>query len=452
MSDSYFIEFISRFTILIVLSISFYLFAPTIKLALLLSIILLVFFFDLKTILTFKNFIIIYMFVLFVIAGMLYYENSEITSQLMVDFIIYSISLFVGYNFFLLLPKQKRNIIHKFDDNLYKLKVKLEKIILLLIFINYFFLFVTIISEGIVDFYTGKYLVKKIFTYGQKNIIEGLKQILNYIAFYFSVAISIFYISICYSSHLRPRIEYIIIQFIIFPLLSLSRGIFLNGVMFIIISQFIFKGKISVMKIFLFAILVLLIAVFFGIIRELALLSFSVYYNDLEEILERFVKGEFSQIIAYAEIKNNISQLNYQYGKTILLPLLTKLIPRSIFPDKPFNSAGYFMYMIYPESAKFGFFLAPTIFGSIFLNFGYVGCIILSFSIGILAAYFDYLIKLIIKKNITNILKVALVILIFMNLYNILRNDIVESFFLNFTIYIFILIIKRFFKRYFATA
>ena len=79
----------------------------------------------------------------------------------------------------------------------------------------------------------------------------------------------------------------------------------------------------------------------------------------------------------------------FRSGYTIIAPLLTKPLPRNWFLDKPLNSSAYYMKTYRQSEFDAGFMLAPSIFGDIYFNFGYIGCIVLCFLLGILFNFFD---------------------------------------------------------------
>ena len=100
------------------------------------------------------------------------------------------------------------------------------------------------------------------------------------------------------------------------------------------------------------------------------------------------------------------------------------------------------MFKLHPESASKGFFIAPSIFGDIFLNFGYFGCIIFTFTFGILISYFDNKLKKL-KEGKIAFKKIGFLLILFLSFYGVLRNNLPESLFSIFSIYIIFYLLDR---------
>lgn len=382
------------------------------------------------------------MFILFLVGSSIFYEG-ETLNNLRIDFIIYSFSFIIGYYFYFILPKRmvKRKIL--ISEESLKLKLKLEKIILCFIIIVYFFKIFTILKVGFINFYTGKLLVESISMYGKENVAATLMNMISIIINTSLQALIIYYIAICIYSKFRIKTSYLVLIYVLFPLISLSRSGFIFGLLFVLFVNFLIKGSVSFTKIMISIILIIFIGTFFGVIRENRIKDVQVNYLDnFGEKIATMIRGELSPIIAYSEIKENIEILDYKYGKTVLLPLIFKPIPRSIWPKKPYNTSGYYMFKLHPESASKGFFIAPSIFGDIFLNFGYFGCIIFTFTFGILISYFDNKLKKL-KEGKIAFKKIGFLLILFLSFYGVLRNNLPESLFSIFSIYIIFYLLDR---------
>jgi len=399
---------------------------------------------DFKMLLTIRNFILSYFFFLLVVGGKLRYSNTFIEQSLWCDFMIYSAVFTLAYSFFHILPKKLVYKEKQFNiGKLLKKKRALEKRIMFLTLILYGTLIGEIFRVGFKNFYTGQVLVEKIAQYGSYSVTAGLSTIGIFLLNTLLWATAIFYISLCYIVKSRPRMGYLVFAFVLFPLFSLSRWGFMIGIIFILFSSFIVKKKIEWGKVAIAATLVAVIVTWYGVIRERAFHGM-IHNKSFPQMIMLTVQGELSQVVAYVEIKENIKQLGYQYGKTILLPLALKMVPRSFWPSKPYNSSAYYMHQLHKNMAEAGFFRAPSILGDLFLNFGYIGCIVGVFILGMCGAYFDCIIKA--KGTITRYRKVALTVLLFTYCYTFLRNNISDSLFLIFGIYIVFLLISHSFK------
>jgi hypothetical protein len=96
--------------------------------------------------------------------------------------------------------------------------------------------------------------------------------------------------------------------------------------------------------------------------------------------------SEISPIQAYSEIKANRARLKRQHGRTIVLPIVFKVIPRGLFPNKPINTGAYFMSVVRPAEFAAGFALPPTLFGDAYVNFGMGGAVLACLLVGPVAA------------------------------------------------------------------
>lgn len=104
-------------------------------------------------------------------------------------------------------------------------------------------------------------------------------------------------------------------------------------------------------------------------------------------------------------------------GAPILGPMVTRYIPRRVFPDKPENTTTLYMLARDPETYRHGYMLAPSAFGTIILNFGSEVAIGVSFAMGsVLAA----------RNNLRTMSSGTLAIL-FLSVYPIMRNDLANS-------------------------
>jgi oligosaccharide repeat unit polymerase len=97
--------------------------------------------------------------------------------------------------------------------------------------------------------------------------------------------------------------------------------------------------------------------------------------------------------------------------------------------------------MLRPDEATKGYYLAPTLFGDVFLNFGYLGIIFILFFFGFASGHID---RLYFEKNSQGIF---IIFTTFYTYYSILRNNLSDSLFFIFMIYVFFKIIKFFSRK-----
>lgn len=105
--------------------------------------------------------------------------------------------------------------------------------------------------------------------------------------------------------------------------------------------------------------------------------------------MDKVLRGEFTPIAFYRDVKLNINALGYRYGANIVGGLVTRFIPRSFWATKPITSQEVYMRELHPEALSRGLSLAPSIFGVAFLNFGLVGTALLVSVLGWTVGYLD---------------------------------------------------------------
>lgn len=385
-----------------------------------------------RNLLSLKNYFIIFSILLFGVGGSFFFPER---SDLIYDYYAILISFLLGYYLFLFFKKKKKTI----AGISYK-KFKPIRILYFFILIDIMQYLYTIYSIGFHEFYSGLSLVDQIKNYGHGGYSKGLTIIIN--AIYYSVQFSFVILYLLYTNKNKNKINYktLSVILILFPLLTMNRSHVLVGLLLLLFITYYFnREKIKLKYVVFIFIFILFIASYIGNIRQSALNDSSTHTFNIN-IMQTMIVGEFSSIIAYTEIKDNINILDYQYGKTIFLPLLFKVIPRSIYHDKPLNSSGYFMYMLHPNEASAGFFLAPTIFGDLYLNFGDFS-IFFIFLLGLFSSYVDCSIK---EKNISSF---PVQIIVFYMYYSLLRNNLSGSIFNFLMVYITFKVIFNFFKQ-----
>src|SRR5439155_3321308 len=100
--------------------------------------------------------------------------------------------------------------------------------------------------------------------------------------------------------------------------------------------------------------------------------------------------SEMSPIRAYRDIREHPNEFDYQFGRTIVPPLASKLIPRSWLPDKPTSSSAYYNQIRTPEAFAAGYAVPLTIFGDALINFGYACALAVAVLLGIVASRIEY--------------------------------------------------------------
>jgi|688.fasta_scaffold122549_2 oligosaccharide repeat unit polymerase len=397
--------------------------------------------FDTKYYLGLKNYFLVYTFLLFYVAGIgNFLPNS---SDIFYDMLIYILSFFFGrfiYDTLIinnkkisikkysnLFIKNKKKIFSISDKEVSEKKIKnLEYILIFLCIIKLALLVNNILQLGISNFYSGQMLAENIQNYGQESFADGLSAVVLGIQSSISVSVIVLYICFCIKAN-KYRINYLLLSIllIVMPLISLERGSVAVGVMFLLFVYNFNNQKIAVIRIIAGILIFLIAGIGIGSIRDNYLnQNKSQESSTSSDIPMNIIYGELSPIVAYSEIKSVVEDFGYQYGSTIILPFISKPLPRNWFPDKPLNTSGFYMTAYRPNEFAAGFSLAPSIFGDIYLNFGYLGCIIFSFVLGILFDKFD---SSLLNSELTNL---PAYLVFYYHIYNFLRNNLSDSLFM----------------------
>lgn len=292
---------------------------------------------------------------------------------------------------------------------------------------------------GISVFYGGQLLVNNIQNYGNEDFNGGLEALFSGVERAIVLSFTSLYIYSCIS--VKHKINYRLLStlFIVLPLLSLQRSSVASGIMFLVLTIYLNNRKAANISFVVGILFLMATGIGVRMIRENALMG---EISSTENIGNTFIYGELSPVKAYVEIKVLTGEKGYQYGSTLFLPFLLKLVPRNWVPDKPLNSSAYYTTEFYPEHAGSGFFLAPSIFGDIYLNFGYLGCV---FGSAILGFLFSKLDRLIIKNKFGSL---PLYFIVYYNAYPLLRNNLSDSLFITLISYLLFLIASKLFSNH----
>jgi hypothetical protein len=252
---------------------------------------------------------------------------------------------------------------------------------------------------GVAGFYSGLGLVNRIQAYSQSGSTTEI--IVNIALTALTTAVAVLYYEVCLELGARPKYRRLFLMLVVLPALSLQREILvLNGVLFTAIYVCDKRRGLVVpsrskggSRAFVLSCLVLvcagLAAVWIGNVRAKQLNQHSSVRGSNQGTLQPVLRAEVTPLFFYAEVKANIGTLGYRRGYTIVAPLLTRLIPRSMWPTKPITSNEFYMRALHPSDLAAGYSLAPSIFGAGYLNFGMAGCAMLVALTGWGAAFFD---------------------------------------------------------------
>lgn len=344
---------------------------------------------DYKNIFILRNYFLVYIFLLFCVAGHYFYPGDN---SLLVDMLFYSCAFVLGY-----LISAKPFLVERgsVDPKANVGHIYLVEKILSLVLLLRVLLFGWDVSQyGISNYYSGYALLFQFESYGKADFVQGLLTIVRHIVDISSLSISVLYVSLCMLYSYKVKYLKMFVLLVVLPFVSLKRSDFALGVMFLLVVSSFGTGALrSSIRNYRRAILGIFMIVAAGVV--FGGIRYELLRNNIQEEVSfsekaiGLISGELTPIVAYQEIKHNIDNLEYQYGGTIFPTLIFKVIPRSWMLDKPTSSSGYFMEKLFPTEASAGYFISSSIFGDMFLNFGFLGVIVFCLLLGVYSARLD---------------------------------------------------------------
>ncbi len=277
---------------------------------------------------------------------------------------------------------------------------------------------------GFRNYLSGASLVFQINDYGRLDIRGGWFVIVTNVLNLTSIAACAYYLRELLVQGIAPRYALVMMLMVGVPILALQRSSVLFGVAFVGVA-YIFgarvRGEDVTGKVFaatIAGVFALGIGVYVGLLRENAV-NQSPGSGQLGHRVLNLVQGEMSPIVVYATFRADVGRvIDYQYGKPIIAPLLFKAIPRNWYPDKPTDSAAFYALHYQPGAFAAGYALAPTLWGALYLNFGYIGTVLGSFLLGIGTARID---SIYVQRRTEEL---GWFLIVYYNYYTLLRDDI----------------------------
>lgn len=396
--------------------------------ALFTSLMLLILSLDLRNLFLTRNLFLVYIFLRYNVSPLIFTEFDASYFDWYIEYVVVVLMFVSGY--FLGIYTKKRtylklvNIIT--EDNLKKIN-RLKILFWLMFAFNFIFILKLIANYGFLAFYSGDMLVDTIKNYGSANAEGALNQVITMALGSAMLALLAVILerTIVRLSNEKPNGAFIepkdarkskrlIITlsgalFIILPLLQFSRGSFVLGSIAFMAIYYWSGLRYSNKSFFVVGIAAMTFFIIVGQSRGMLL-------GDESNASSHFA-SELTPWIAYRDIKENIDYLEYQYGTTLVIPLVMQIIPRGIWPEKPDNTTAYFNKKIYPDSAGAGFMLAPTVVGILYLNFGIYGVFIGVVLLGFFSGRID---AIVLYKNFH---RFGIFVIIFYSYFSLLRND-----------------------------
>jgi oligosaccharide repeat unit polymerase len=387
--------------------------------------------FDYSNLVSFRNFFLFYTLLLFVPSAAYQFPTNP---NLALEGLWFALAFVVGYGFWRILSPSQSYLIPYVPMLLHTKNLTWP---IMLFLLGRFLLFLNDLrTYGFSGYYSGQALADRIQNYanlavGGGSTLAGLVAILDGVLSAGLVAALVLHVIQRLTSFKRPNYFLLVVALLCFPLVALERMELLLGVVTLV---FVFLAdlrlnrlRFSWLRYAVPAIVLLLLATivpsWIGIQREDRLTSRG-QENSFATRAVSMVTGELTPILFYDAVRSNVGGvLEYQYGKTIVLPFVLKVIPRSWYPEKPLNTSGYVMSVVFPDLFDAGFSLAPSIFGDLYMNFGLWGTLLGLFLLGAWSRHLDKL------YTLGGVQQLAIPLLAVYFYYSILRNNLSDSFF-----------------------
>lgn len=278
---------------------------------------------------------------------------------------------------------------------------RLEVVLWLLLAVEMVRVALLVAPYGPRAFYGGQELVNRISTFGQGGAtgVEGITAILVTVAV---AAVVAAYAEQCLKAGVRIRYSLVALVAVVPPLLSLERASVVYGSV-LVAALYLCERRIRPLtagrpgtgsgRRLVVALVALAcaggVAVKIGDIRAKRL-NQQVFGTAHEvDTLGQVLRSEFTTIVFYRDVKDNIDTLGYRWGTNIVGALATRLVPRAVWRDKPITTSEYYMRQLRPRELQAGFSLAPSLFGVSLLNFGVAGTMVVVALVGLAAAACD---------------------------------------------------------------
>lgn len=409
---------------------------------------LIVIVFDKRHPVSMRNFFVVYTVALFCLGVPLF----DLGSDLYADMVLFVVVFLSGYA---VSSARKRDQVEVRTETVPTAYVThaghrirtVEELMLVVAGLQILLLAVNISRYGIGGFYGGQGLVDQLSTYGQASVTGGVLQIFTFLVKYTTIAVVVIYVQLCLQARMKIRYRYLLLVLVAIPILSLARSDALHGAGLLVVINAVARrfsartdsaseggteaghadridppSRLAPRRTFAIAatmVVALLAGLAIGGLRQNRLTP-QTSSSALERSLP-LLQSEVTPIRAYSEIKENEDVLERQHGATIVLPVIFKVVPRGIFPDKPINSGAYFMSVVRPAEFAAGFALPPTLFGDAYLNFGMGGAVLACLLVGLAAARLDVAYKEV------RISRLPWFLIVYANFYALVRSPLSET-------------------------
>ena len=350
-----------------------------------------------------RNYYVLYCVAFFGIGNRVVLGGAE---NFNLDVLAYLVAFLVGYQSF---APAKATEVGPGDHprptpGLYALPGRLEKALWVLGAVQVVRLAGFISAFGLQNFYSGQELVNRFQDFGTtRNTAQATVNILLTVV---AAAIAALYCESCIEARRRLNYRLLGVVLLLLPALSLQRAVLVYHSLLVVAMYACdrrFRGRPSVassrstgralrsraLPAALVLVAVAIVAVKVGDIRSKEYYRQTGTAASSADTLSAVLRSEFTPIVFYRDVKENIGDLGYRHGTNIVAALVTRFVPRIVWPDKPITSQELYMQRLQPDQLARGFSLAPSLFGVGYLNFGLLGCALLVGVLGFLAARYD---------------------------------------------------------------
>jgi oligosaccharide repeat unit polymerase len=374
-------------------------------------------FLDFKNILALKNYFAIYAFLIFKISTLFWFPDNY---SLTFDGTLYISSFLLGYEMKKCFSSKGTETTSAIKPDYDTYTNKLLYLIKIFIVLKILYALFLISQYGFSAFYSGRMLAEKVGQYGRQSTLDGILTIYSSFVNTFLIALSVLYVKYCSAQNKLPNYYWLTVVFLLMPLLILSRSTFAFGILTMLSIYGYFSKNMAKVYLYLIPVFIVLftVSIYIGTLR---MNSYESGEDFSSVTSEDHVVTELTPIVAYNGVKENIKTLKHQYGKTIILPLLFKPIPRSWWPTKPNNSGALYMREFDPGSFYAGFMIPLSIFGDLYFNFGVAVACFIIILIGVMIARFDLIY---INKDFKHI---DTYFILFNCFYSFVRDDLPEA-------------------------
>lgn len=357
--------------------------------------------------LSLRNFFLLYA------VGVLYIGNGLVFPDRpypALDLLLYVGTFLFGYQLFVfprrnLQPSETRGAVAALPlaDPSGATKSHLEKLLWVLAALQALRWFFLLSSYGVTGYYSGQELVDRIVSYSESG--STTPAIVNIgLTALISAAVAL-YCEQCIQARAKPNYKLLVLVLVALPAFSLQRGmlvytsVLLAGV-YVCVERAkrvdaaptsTARGRRSRNRLIALAVVgcAVLGAIKIGDIRSRSFNQRVLGASSSQNSLQQVLRAEFTPVIFYRDVKDNIDSLGYRYGTNIVAAFVTRFVPRSIWPNKPITSQEFYAKQLRPAELQQGHVLAPTLFGVGYLNFGLIGCAVLMALLGFVTAYVD---------------------------------------------------------------